>query len=222
MTEIIPIRSEDKPITTPQTEASTPTEIGSSSEVVGNQFTRSLIPPNTATLGRSVKLRDVFSVSGAVASDSSVVTITANGSSGNEKDLKSFKFFPNEWHVGMCVRITATGIITCDATRTVVLRIGSGLAATTEWNSMTNVAGALTNAPWNLVWYGVVTTLGASGTLEAQMTGAINNVGKDDANTAAVALATTSSVTVALTADWSANTAGNSVSVRQWVVEVLY
>ena len=198
------------------------TESSELKQATESELLRALIPINTATTGRSVKLRDLFNISGSVASDSTVVTVTANGSAGAQTDLKSFKFFPNEWHVGMCVRITATGIVTCDATRTVVLRIGSGLAPTTEWNSMTNVAGALTDAPWNLTWIGIVTTLGASGTIEGQMTGAINNVGKDDANTAAVALATNTAITVALTADWSANTAGNSISVRQWLVEVLY
>src|SRR3990167_126363 len=163
------------------------TESSELKQATESELLRALIPINTATTGRPVKLRDLFNISGSVASDSTVVTVTA------------------------------TGIVTCDATRTVVLRIGSGLAPTTEWNSMTNVAGALTDAPWNLTWIGIVTTLGASGTIEGQMTGAINNVGKDDANTAAVALATNTAITVALTADWSANTAGNSISVRQWL-----
>lgn len=182
---------------------------------------RRLIPPRIATIGRSVKLRDFFTVSGTVVSDSSVVTVTASDSSGNETDLKSFRFFPKEWHVGMCVRITAIGVITDDGTRTCTLRIGSGLAATTEWNSMTSTAATVTNAPWNLTWFGVVTTIGPSGTLEAQMMGKVNNVNKDDANTATVALNTTGEITVALTADWSAATAGNSISVRQWIIEVL-
>ena len=182
---------------------------------------RRFIPITVSTVGRSIKLRDKFILSGVVASDSTVVSVTADGSSGNETDLKSFKFFANEWHVGMVVRITASGVITDDGTRTCTLRIGSGLAATTEWNSMTSTAATVTNAPWHLTWTGIVTTIGSSGTLEAQMNGKINNVNKDDANTAAVALNTQSSITIALTADWSANTANNSISVRQWLVEVL-
>ena len=180
-----------------------------------------LIPVEVATVGRSIKLRDDFVLSGAIASDSTVVTVTAAGSSGAQTDLKSFRFFPNEWHVGMVVRITATGVITDDGTRTCALRIGTGLAPTTEWNSMTSTAATVTDAPWHLVWIGIVTTIGTSGTLEAQMIGDINRVNKDDPNIAAVALVTNAAITIALTADWSDVTAGNSISVRQWCVEVL-
>lgn len=183
---------------------------------------RRLLPPNTATVGRSVKLRDKFTISGAVVSDSTVVSVTAAGSSGNQTDLKSFKFFPNEWHPNMMVRVTARGIYTSDGTRTATLRIGSGLAPTTEWNSMTSTAASTTNAPWELTWIGIVTTIGSSGTLEAQMTGKINNVNKDDANTATVALATNTAIILAMTIDWDGSDADNSWSVRQFIVEVLY
>ena len=191
--------------------------------IVKGSFNRRLIPIRTATVGRSVKLRDLFTLSGAVASDSTVVTVTAAGSSGAQTDLKSFMFFPNEWHVGMLVRITALGVITDDGTRVCKLSLGSGLAAShTEWNSMTSTSATVTNSPWSLTWYGIVTTIGASGTLEAQMKGDINRVNKDDPNTAAVALATNTAITVALTADWDGTDAGNSISIRQWIVEILY
>lgn len=180
-----------------------------------------VVPVEVSTVGRSAKLRDVFTLGGTLASNSTVVTVTAAGSGGNETDLKSFRFFPNEWYVGLTIRITAAGVITDDGTRTCTLRIGSGLATTTEWNSMTSTAATVTDAPWSLTWTGIVTTLGASGTLEAQMQGKINNVNKDDPNTAAVAFATTTGITIALTADWSRNDAGNSISVRQWIVELL-
>jgi len=211
--ELLPIRDNEK---------SAPAEtIVEFPPIEEDDLVRRTIPTSVATVGRSAKLRDLFTLSGAVAADSTVVTVTADGSSGNETDLKSFKFFPNEWHVGMVVRITAFGVITDDGTRTCTLRIGSGLAATTEWNSMTSTAATVTNVPWHLVWTGIVTVIGTSGTLEAQMRGKINNVNKDDANTAAVALDTTAAITVALTADWSAGTAGNSISVRQWLAEII-
>jgi len=180
-----------------------------------------LIPVEIATVGRSIKLRDDFVLSGAVASDSTVVTVTAAGSAGAQTDFKSFRFFPNEWHMGMVVRITATGVITDDGTRTCAIRIGSGLAPTTEWNSMTSTAATVTNAPWHLVWIGIVTTIGSSGTLEAQMIGDINRINKDDPNTAAVALATNTAITVALTADWDGTDAGNSISICQFLIEIL-
>ena len=182
-----------------------------------------LLPPDIPMTGRSIKLRDVFNVSGVIASDATVVTVTAAGSSGAITDLKSFRFFPNEWHVGMCIRVIANGVITDGGTRVCKLSIGSGLAAAhTEWNSMTSTAATVTDAPWNLEWYGIVATLGASGTIETQMKGAINRVNKDDPNTAAVALASNSAITLALTADWDGTDANNSISVRQWSAEILY
>lgn len=186
---------------------------------------RRLIPISVSTVGRSAKLRDVFSLSGALASNTTVVAVTAAGSSGAQTDLKSFKFFPDEWHVGMVVRITASGVITDDGTRVCKLSIGSGLAgAHTEWNSMTSTAATATNAPWSLTWQGIVKTVGPTltGELEAQMQGKINNVNKDDPNTATLDFPTNTSITIALTADWDGTDANNSISIRQWLVEVLY
>lgn len=185
------------------------------------EINRRIIPTSVSTVGRSVKLRDLFSISGAVASEATVVSVTAAGSSGNETDLKSFRFYGYEFHVGMLIRITAIGVYTSDGTRVVALRIGNGLAPTTEWNSMTSTAASTTNAPWHLTWYGIVASLGTSGTIEAQMMGKINNVNKDDANSAAVAINTQTGFTIALTADWDGTDANNSISVREWLVEII-
>lgn len=215
MDEIIPIKKEEKE-TTPN-DSSQEFVIEESPE----DFKR-FVPIQIPMVGRSLKLRDVFTLSGVVEADSTVVTVTAAGG-GAITDLKSFMVFKDEWHVGMVIRITARGVITDDGTRVCKLSIGSGLAAShTEWNSMTSTAATVTNAPWHLEWIGIVTTIGSSGTLEAQMTGDINRVNKDDPNTAAVALNTTGSITIALTADWDGTDTGNSVSIRQWMVEVLY
>ena len=216
MDETIPIKKEDKP------EDTQPKKVDFFEDEKPEEIRR-FLPIQIPMVGRSVKLRNVFTISGAVIADSTVVTVTAAGSSGNQTDLKSFILLKDEWHVGMTIRVTATGVITDDGTRVCKLSLGNGLAAAhTEWNSMTSTAATVTNAPWHLTWIGIVTSIGASGTLEAQMMGDINRVNKDDPNTAAVALNTTGSITLALTADWDGTDAGNSISIRQWVVEVLY
>lgn len=198
---------------------------------IANEINNRLIPSNRSSsnqrisketqVGNSVKLRNLFALSGAVASEATVVSVTAAGSSGNETDLKSFRFYGYEFHVGMLIRITAIGVYSSDGTRTVTLRIGSGLAPTTEWNSATSTAASTANAPWHITWYGIVASLGTSGTLEAQMISKINNVNKDDANSATVAINTQTGFTVAFTADWDGTDANNSISVRQWVVEII-
>ena len=182
---------------------------------------RKLIPRQTATVGRSIKLRDQFTLAGSVYTTATPVTVTASVVSTTETSLASFKFFNHEFHVGMVIRITAIGTYTSDGTRTVQLKVGLGSAPVAEWNSMTSTAASTTNAPWNMVWYGVIVAIGTAGTLEAQLTGAINNVPKDDANSAAVAFNTTLDNTISLTATWSANNGGNAISVRQFIVEVL-
>lgn len=184
-------------------------------------YNRRLLPIETPNVGRSVKQRDLFTLSGAVSVSSTVTTVTASVVSTTETNLATFMFLKDEWHPGMLVRLTARGTYTSDGTRTVTLKVGAGTAPTTEWNSMASTAASTTNAPWNLVWTGIVGTIGASGTLEAQMTGRINNVNKDDANAATVTLVTNASLTLALTATWSANDANNSITIRQFFVEIL-
>lgn len=184
-------------------------------------FLRRLIPVGTATPGRSIKLRDLFTLSGIVECDPTVTTVTASVVTTTETDLASLRFFKDEFHRNIAIRITASGTYTSDGTRTVTLRIGRSLAPTTEWNSMVSTAASTTDAPWNLTWTGIVATIGASGTLEAQMQGRINNVNKDDANNAAVAFDTTVTNVLALTAQWSASNAGNSITIRQFTIEIL-
>lgn len=182
---------------------------------------RRVVPISISTVGRSIKLRDVFTLAGTIEVDSALVTVTA-ASGGTITDLKSFTFFPNELHLNSLIRISALGTYTSDGTRVVKITVGSGLAAShTEWNSMTSTAAVTTNQPWNLQWTGIVATIGPSGTLEAQMLGSINNVSKNDPNTATLAIATTGAVVVALTADWDGTDAGNTVTIRQFLIEVL-
>jgi len=219
MDDILPIK---EPETTEPDQKETGKVEFSTSYNEEESYARRVIPIGVAAVGRSVKFRDLYTTSGALVCESTTVSVAADTSSGNETDLKSFKFFPNEWHVGMAIRIHAAGTYTSDGTRTVKLRIGSGLAATSEWNSMTSTAASTTNAPWRLQWVGIITSIGPSGTLEAQMQGAINNVLKDDPNTATVSIATNSSVTIALTCDWDGTDAGNSLTIRHFIIEVLY
>lgn len=190
-------------------------------EALDEFFNRRLHPINVPLVRRSVKLRDAFTLSGAVETSATVVEVSTDTNGTTETTLQSFRFLPGELYPGLLVRVTATGTYTSDATRTVTVRVGSGTAPTTEWNSMTSTAAAATDTPWNLVWYGLVATIGSSGTLEAQLSGAMNNVKKDDANTATVTVNTQAALTVGLTAQWSANVAGNSIKLRQWLVEVL-
>jgi len=191
------------------------------SDIANDPVFRRLIPPATTLVGRSVKLRNLFTLSGVVKSSSTPVTVVGSTVGTTETDLNSFRFFKDEFHVGMIIRISALGTYTSDGTRTMTLRVGLGTAPVTEWNSAISTAASTTDAPWNLVWYGIITSIGSAGTLEAQLTAKINNVNKDDANNAAVAFNTQLNNTIGLTVQWSANNSGNSVTCRQFIVEIL-
>lgn len=212
--EIIPIKEEPVEKEESQT-ASTPE--------IEDSFNRSLIPPDIATVGRSVKLRDLFSTSGAVASDATVVTVTANGSGGAETDMKTFQFFKHEWHEGMCIRVTAYGVVTQDASLTCVLAMGSGSAPTSGWGTVqTSPAGVLTDAAWKFILTGTVRSIGPSGQMEVSTMGVVNNVLKETQVITPITIDTTSDIVLALTANWTGSAAGNSISIRQWMVEILY
>lgn len=211
---VLPIKEEAK--------VDTPAEpvAGLTQSEIDSSINRRLIPVNLITVGRSVKLRDVFVVSGAVAVSTTVTTVTASTVSTTETNLATFTFLKNEWHVGMVVKITAFGTFTGTAVPSATWRIGGGTAPTTEWNSMVATQN-VTNAPWDLTWYGIIKTVGASGTLEAQMRGSTNNTDRNDPNTSTVSIDTTANLVLALTLQWSANTAANSVTIRQFIVEIL-
>lgn len=187
----------------------------------GGQLNRVLHPINEPMVRRSAKLRDNFVVGGTSSVSTTTTTVSTDSHGTTETNLTTYTLNAGELYKKMVLRLTATGTYTSDATRTVTVRVGSGSAPTTEWNSMSTTAAAATNAPWSLTFYGIVATIGTSGTLEAQLLGNMNNVSKNDANTATVSINTTGQITVAVTAQWSDTTAGNSLTMRQMVLEIL-
>ena len=168
--------------------------------------------------GRNTSVDSMFNSRTYVVSNGTVTTVT----SATETNLELIDLTGISWNVGKVIRLTARGVYTnTDGVTTVTFRVGIGTAPTTEWNSMISTAGAVTNQPWQLTWTGVITALGTSGALEAQMIGQINNVNKDDPNTATVTFDTTTVRLLALTAQWSGTDAGNTASVRQIILEIL-
>lgn len=190
-------------------------------QFANDAINRRLYPIGVPLVGRSIKSKDVFVISGLVAASATVTSISTDVNTTTETNLATFTFLPDELHKGILIRITAIGTYTSDGTRIPTIRVGSGTAPTTEWNSMVATAASTTNQPWNLEWTGIVSGIGSSGTLEAQMRGKINNVNKDDPNTATITINTTTSLIIAVTAQWSASNAGNSISIRQFIVETL-
>ena len=159
-----------------------------------------LFPRLTPMTGRQAKLRNDFNLSGVIDVSTTVTSVTGAANGTTETNLYTFTFNPQEWHIGMLVRLTAFGVYsTANATDTVTLRVGLGTAPTTEINSIVSTGASVTNVPWNLTWIGIITAIGSSGTIEAQFTGGINNVKKDDGNTATSSINTPTSQILSLT-----------------------
>ena len=151
-------------------------------------------------------------------------TVTTVATTASETDLASIVILSNENRLYTTFKIYAAGVYSTLAggAATVAIRVGLGAAPTTEWNIMTTTAADVTNVSWHLNWTGIITVIGTSGTLEAQLQGKTNNVNKDDPNTATVTFNTTIRNTIGLTADWTASDASNSISIRQFICEIIY
>lgn len=154
---------------------------------------------------------------------STAVTVTASVVSTTETTLKTFAFNKDELYVGMVIRMTANGTFTQDGTRQFTLRTGVSVPVNPEFNSVTSPATALTDKFWELTWTGIIATIGSSGTIETALRGSLNTVLLNDLapNTATVSINTAATLTFALTCQWNANNAGNAVTIRQFILEIL-
>jgi len=174
-----------------------------------------LMPPATPVVGRPIKLRDIFTISGTLKSEGSVVTVAGNVS---ETTLKSFQFLINEWYIGTTVRVHAAGVYTTDdASSNVAIKLKVG---STTYHTVTTSAGTTTSAPWCLDWTFIVTALGATGTAESYVSAKTNNTNKDSGGTAAITLDTTAQQLLAITATWASGDAADSISIRQFIIKI--
>lgn len=173
----------------------------------------------TRMSGRRSAVDDLFTYNGFIAANATVTTVS---NTTTETTLETFSLQSVPLRVGQVVRITTTGIYsTANATDTITVRVGSGGAPTTEWNSMVSTAATVTSQPWHLQWIGIIASLGTTGTMEAQMIGKINNINKDDPNTGTITINTDSTITIGITAQWSAAAVGNTISIRQFIIEIV-
>lgn len=175
------------------------------------------LPPDNPTVGRSLKLRDLNTLSGAIIADSDVVTVA--GTAG-ETTLKEFDIYPNELHKGIVLRVTAVGLHTTDdasATFLLSFKIGS-----TTHASFTSVPSTTTDRYWKAEWLMMINSIGTSGVARSTGYAFITGTFLASGGTASTTVDTTATQTVSLTAAWTGGSAGDSVSIGQFLVEVLH
>ena len=180
-------------------------------------FKRTFVRTATTFQGRSYNLAgDFFSSSS---------TVTSIGVTVTETNLVTLTLPDKKLYIGQVIRITARGTYSnTNGADTITIRVTFGTSppgTDTVANNMVSTAAVATDQPWNLSWIGIITSLGSSGTIECQLEGSINNVKKDNANTAATTIDATVVQTFAITGQWSAATAGNTISIRQLVAEII-
>ncbi len=171
---------------------------------------------SSAGIKKGNRLDNNVPLSGVVKADSTVTAVTTTTFSV----LNSYSIPANALAVGRVIRVTASGTYgTANATDTVnvIARVNA-----TDWHSITSTAASVTGVQWSLSWVFIVATTGASGTAETQLPWAfMNSVFKAAPSTATKTIDTTQARTIDLVAAWSAAAGGNTISIRQFVVEVL-
>lgn len=135
-------------------------------------------------------------------------------------------FAANSLTVGMVLKVTARGVYGTDAvvSGTLNLRLKMGTTVLCATGDVTNTP-ALTDQGWSFEALVVITSIGAGGTVEAQGEGRLSTALStalmlSAANTAAVSVDTTATQKLQLSADWSDADADNTITLRQFLVEV--
>lgn len=165
---------------------------------------------------RGHRLDNNVPLSGVVKADYTVASVA---NTTTETSLNSYSIPAATLEVNRALLIKATGVYgTANATDTITLRMKVGGAT---WHTIVSTPASVTNAQWSVEWLIIVATTGAGGAAESQLPGAfINSVFKSDPNTATESIDTTTSRTLEITAQWSAAASANTISIRQFVVEV--
>ncbi len=198
-----------------------------------NRIIRVIPGVERATATRKfLKLRPEFLLSGVLECDTTVVSVA--GTAG-ETTLNSYTVPLNTISrnmantaatsgrdfkkTGNAFRIRASGPYTTDdalALITLNLKVGS-----TTHLTVSNTQATVTNAQWCIDWLLIIATIGSSGTSESAVTAFVNNIAKSTSTTATVAIDTTAAQIISLTATWSGGSAGDTISIRQFLVELI-
>lgn len=176
----------------------------------------------TATSTRKfLKIHPDFLVSGVLEADATITTTAAatettlnsytvplNSISRNDSNTEKAGNVFRIWAAGTYG--TNNGVDTCS----IRLKVGS-----TTYHTITTTAGIVTDVPWYINWTIIISATGASGTAESFAESRFNNLNKDSGSTATRTIDTTADQTISITEQWA--DAGNTISIRQFMVELL-
>ncbi|MDD5015969.1 MAG: hypothetical protein PHW73_12900, partial [Atribacterota bacterium] len=157
---------------------------------------------------RAISLSDDVKIS-----DSTVANTT------DETTVHTSAIAANEPKASKVYKVTLTGkYSTANGSDTFTLRFKMG---GTTILSLTSTAGSVTDAPLSVNGYVTFRTVGDSGTYASYMNAKLNNADKDPTPVTG-SVDTTVSQDLTVTIDWSNADAGNTLTVQQAYLEVLY
>lgn len=173
---------------------------------------------------RFLKIHPDFLISGVLEADATVTSVagTAAETTLNSYTIPLNTISRNDTQTekaGNVFRVWAAGRYTTDdATSTVAIALKVG---GTTHHTITTTGATVTDVPWHINWVFIVSAIGSSGTAESQCEAKTNNVNKDSANTATITINTTIAQAITLTATWTGGSAGDNISIRQFIVELI-
>ena len=138
-----------------------------------------------------------------------------------ETTLMSFTLPANELAAGQVLHLRASGIFSTASSGAENLTFKVKADSTVLGSLLQAQVASLTNQGWTVDINVICVTAGSGGTVEGQGTVIASTVAGLMANSATIALSTTVSHTISVTATMSVANAGNSVSQRQMVAERL-
>lgn len=183
--------------------------------IVNELIDRRLFPQTTTTTGRSLKFTDTSSFSVCLVTSGTVTTVA---NTLTETTLASFVIPADALHVGLVIKMTAWGHYSSNNGPVVTITAAGNVTA---WDSMSNNPAAATVVPWHMTEYGIIRTLGSSGTIQTMLLGEVNNVNKSAIVDTTQTINTTTSLTVAVTAEWDTAAAANTITIRGFIVELI-
>lgn len=183
---------------------------------------------NIATSSKKfLKLSPDFYLSGVLKADATVTSV--DGDPGTEATLNSYTIPLNSIsrnytgsgttgkefrHAGNVFRIWVAGrYSTDDPTATVAIKCKIG---STTYHTFTTAGAIATNAEWYVKWTVIVPTIGSSGTAES-----FADFTSKELSTSSQTLDTTAAQTISITATWTSGSAGDDISIRQFIVELI-
>lgn len=150
-------------------------------------------------------------------------TITTLADSTDATILKGLNMRFNDFIKGRIVRVYAAGVFSqiVNESVTVTLYFAKNGSTQTSHGVIGSNTDAITGLAWYIDWYVLFKTTGTSGSAESKVHGSFYQNFTSSGGASAVTVDTTTLQQLQISAQWSSANAGNTISIRQFFVQIL-